>query len=80
MRAGESSSFLVVLLKVALWKGAMWLMLGYRYLALITACASTGVPCPLPVFDLSQRLFVDNVKGQKSEHDGAITSNAGHSA
>jgi hypothetical protein len=44
-----------------------------RYLAIITICASTGVPCPLPIFDLSQRVFSHNRNAQKGEHAGAIT-------
>lgn len=43
------------------------------YLAVITVCASTGVPCPLPIFDLSQKVFV-NSKGLADEHAGAIKS------
>jgi len=27
------------------------------YLAIIAVCASTGVPCPLPIFDLSSKVF-----------------------
>jgi uncharacterized protein len=42
-----------------------------RYLAIITACASTGVPCPLPIFDLSQKVFAHN-KAQAGEHAGAV--------
>jgi len=40
------------------------------YLAIITACASTGVPCPLPVFDLSTKLF-SNTQAAKNEAAGA---------
>jgi hypothetical protein len=28
-----------------------------RYLAIITVCASTQIPCPLPIGDLSSRVF-----------------------
>ena len=42
-----------------------------RYLAIITVCASTGVPCPLPIFDLSQKVFAHN-KAQAGEHAGAV--------
>jgi hypothetical protein len=42
-----------------------------RYLAIITVCASTGVPCPLPIFDLSQKFFAHN-KAQADEHAGAV--------
>jgi len=27
------------------------------YLAIVTVCASVGLPCPLPVFDLSTKVF-----------------------
>ncbi|GAB7352088.1 hypothetical protein MBLNU459_g2589t1 [Dothideomycetes sp. NU459] len=27
------------------------------YLTILTACASVGIPCPLPVFDLSSKIF-----------------------
>ena len=43
-----------------------------RYLAIITVCASTGVPCPLPIFDLSQKFLSKNSDAQKSEHAGAV--------
>lgn len=43
------------------------------YLAIITACASTGVPCPLPVFDLSQKLFA----GSKAARDEAAGAGGG---
>ena len=46
-----------------------------RYLAIITACASTGVPCPLPIFDLSQKLFAHN-KAQGGEHAGSVKPGA----
>jgi len=42
------------------------------YLAIITVCASTGVPCPLPVFDLSTKLFRDS-GAKTNEHAGAVT-------
>lgn len=43
------------------------------YLAIITVCATTGVPCPLPIFDLSQRVFAHNTNAQKGEHAGSVT-------
>jgi hypothetical protein len=43
-----------------------------RYLAVITVCASTGVPCPLPIFDLSQKVLAHNEDAQKAEHAGAV--------
>lgn len=50
-----------------------WLMIVIRnrYLAIITVCASTGVPCPLPIFDLSQKVFAHN-KAAKGEHAGVV--------
>lgn len=45
-----------------------------RYLAIITVCASTGVPCPLPVFDLSSKVFTHNKEAAKTEHAGAVRS------
>jgi hypothetical protein len=41
--------------------------------AIITVCAWTGVPCPLPVFDLSQKVFAHNTNAQKGEHAGTVT-------
>jgi succinate-acetate transporter protein len=43
-----------------------------RYLAFITVCAATGVPCPLPIFDLSQKVFPNSIEGQKAEHAGVV--------
>ena len=36
-----------------------------RYLAIIAVCASTEIPCPLPVFDLSKRVFASANKKMK---------------
>jgi hypothetical protein len=47
----------------------------HRYLAIITVCASTGVPCPLPVFDLSQKVFA-NSKAQADEHAGHVKNDS----
>jgi len=41
------------------------------YLAIITVCASTGVPCPLPIFDLSTKLFRDS-GAKTNEHAGSV--------
>lgn len=46
-----------------------------RYLAIITVCASTGVPCPLPVFDLSHKIFAHN-KDLADERVGAVKSDS----
>ena len=51
------------------------LTLVHRYLAIITVCASTGVPCPLPIFDLSQKVFV-NSKAQADEHAGHVKNDS----
>jgi len=40
------------------------------YLAIIQVCASVGIPCPLPVMDLSQKLFKDTQAAQ-DERAGA---------
>lgn len=40
------------------------------YLAIITVCASTGVPCPLPIFDLSTKVFAHS-KAAENEAAGA---------
>ncbi|KAK5120730.1 hypothetical protein LTR85_006088 [Meristemomyces frigidus] len=41
------------------------------YLAIITVCASTGVPCPLPIFDLSTK-FAAKSRAAQLEHAGAV--------
>ncbi|KAJ9621877.1 hypothetical protein H2203_006757 [Taxawa tesnikishii (nom. ined.)] len=40
------------------------------YLAIITGCAATGVPCPLPIFDLSTHVF-SGTKAAADEMAGA---------
>lgn len=60
----------VYLLKIAGGFGLVASIMGW-YLAIITCCASTGVPCPLPVFDLSTKLFRGN-KAAAQEHAGAV--------
>lgn len=40
------------------------------YLAIIQVAASTGVPCPLPVFDLSTKVF-SHSKAAENEAAGA---------
>lgn len=42
------------------------------YLAIITVCASVGLPCPLPIFDLSTK-FGSHTKAAKLEHAGAAS-------
>lgn len=45
-----------MLLHVAGGFGFLGLVSGW-YLAIITACHAVGIPCPLPVFDLSSKVF-----------------------
>ncbi|KAF4629427.1 hypothetical protein G7Y89_g8720 [Cudoniella acicularis] len=61
--------------KIAGGFGFVAMIMGW-YLAIITACASTGVPCPLPVFDLSTKVFPHNTEAQKGEHAGTVTEMA----
>ena len=72
----EGLAHAAYLFKIAGGFGLAVLILGW-YLAIITACASTGVPCPLPVFDLSTKLFKGN-KANAGEHAGSVTQD--HSA
>lgn len=44
------------LLNIAGGFGFLGLISGW-YLAIITACESVGIPCPLPVLDLSSKVF-----------------------
>lgn len=60
------------LFKIAGGFGFVALVMGW-YLAIITCCASTGVPCPLPIFDLSTKLF-RNDKGAAQEHAGSVSA------
>lgn len=52
--------------------GFVAMIMGW-YLAVISACASTGVPCPLPIFDLSSKVFAHSDSLQ-NEHAGASTA------
>ena len=45
-----------MLLRVAGGFGFLGLISGW-YLAILTACEAVGIPCPLPVFDLSSKVF-----------------------
>jgi uncharacterized protein len=58
------------LFKIAGGFGFVAAVMGW-YLAIITVCASTGVPCPLPVFDLSTKVF-SHSKAQTNEHAGSV--------
>lgn len=44
------------LLHIAGGFGFIGLICGW-YLAILTACEAVGIPCPLPVLDLSSRVF-----------------------
>ncbi|GAB7352581.1 hypothetical protein MBLNU459_g2965t1 [Dothideomycetes sp. NU459] len=48
------------------------------YLAIITSCASTGLPCPLPIFDLSTKVF-SHSKAARDERAGAGGGAVDHS-
>ncbi|KNG50748.1 glycoside hydrolase family 3 protein [Stemphylium lycopersici] len=48
-----------MLLRVAGGFGFLGLISGW-YLAILTACEAVGIPCPLPVFDLSSKVFPTN--------------------
>ncbi|KAL9055733.1 MAG: hypothetical protein Q9162_003369 [Coniocarpon cinnabarinum] len=56
-------AYITYLLKIGGGFGMLGVVVGW-YLALITACESTGIPCPLPVFDLSSHVFPDKSKNQ----------------
>lgn len=51
------------LLKIGGGFGFIGVVCGW-YLALVTVCEAVGLPCPLPIFDLSSRVFPkkDNAK------------------
>ncbi|KAF2028250.1 hypothetical protein EK21DRAFT_70162 [Setomelanomma holmii] len=54
------------LLKIAGGFGFLGLLAGW-YLAILTACEAVGIPCPLPVLDLSSKVFPKKDKtGQAS--------------
>ena len=44
------------LLRIAGGFGFIGLICGW-YLAILTACEAVGIPCPLPVLDLSSKVF-----------------------
>jgi len=66
----EGLEYAAKLLKIGGGFGFVAAIMGW-YLAIITVCASTGVPCPLPIFDLSQKVFAHN-KAQTGEHAGVV--------
>ncbi|TVY80807.1 Protein alcS [Lachnellula suecica] len=60
--------------KIAGGFGFVTMLMGW-YLAILATCASTGVPCPLPDFNLSQKVFPDGTNAQMTEHAGARVEN-----
>jgi len=66
----EGLAYAAKLLKIAGGFGLVTSIMGW-YLAIITVCASTGVPCPLPIFDLSQKVFPHS-KAIAGEHAGNV--------
>ncbi|KAK5070434.1 hypothetical protein LTR64_000105 [Lithohypha guttulata] len=66
----EGLAYAAYLFKIAGGFGMVCVIMGW-YLAIITACASTGVPCPLPVFDLSTKVFRGS-KAAANEHAGSV--------
>lgn len=67
----EGIAYATYLFKIAGGFGIVTALMGW-YLAIITVCASTGVPCPLPVFDLSTKLFRGS-NAAAQEHAGSVT-------
>lgn len=47
---------IAMLLKIGGGFGMLGVICGW-YLALLTCCEAVGLPCPLPVFDLSSKVF-----------------------
>jgi len=74
----EGLAYAVKLFKIAGGFGFVTLVVSW-YLAIILVCASTGVPCPLPIFDLSQKVFAHSA-AQKEEHAGSVRAGAVHNA
>ena len=52
------------LLRIAGGFGFLGLVSGW-YLAILTACEAVGIPCPLPVLDLSSKVFPSKTKTGK---------------
>lgn len=60
-RVGHAASeadvkYIEKLLNIAGGFGFLGLVSGW-YLAILTACEAVGIPCPLPVLDLSSKVF-----------------------
>jgi succinate-acetate transporter protein len=70
----EGIEYAVKLFKIAGGFGFITVISSW-YLCIILMCASTDIPCPLPNFDLSQKIFVHN-KAQENEHVGVVREGA----
>jgi succinate-acetate transporter protein len=70
----EGLEYAVKLFKIAGGFGFVTVVSSW-YLCVILVCASTGLPCPLPNFDLSQKVFAHN-KAQENEHVGVVREGA----
>ncbi|KAF1828901.1 hypothetical protein BDW02DRAFT_511214 [Decorospora gaudefroyi] len=55
---------IAMLLRIAGGFGFLGLVSGW-YLAILTACEAVGIPCPLPVFDLSSKVFPKEEKASQ---------------
>jgi hypothetical protein len=53
------------LLRIAGGFGWLGLISGW-YLAILTACEAVGIPCPLPVLDLSSKVFPSEAKNSEA--------------
>lgn len=52
----EDLAHIEYLLRIGGGFGMLGVVCGW-YLALVTVCEAVGLPCPLPIFDLSSRVF-----------------------
>lgn len=59
----EDLEHIAYLLRIGGGFGMLGVICGW-YLALVTVCEAVGLPCPLPIFDLSSKVFPkkDNAK------------------
>jgi hypothetical protein len=56
---------IATLLQIGGGFGFLGLVSGW-YLTIITACEAVGIPCPLPVLDLSSKVFPDKNKASEA--------------
>ena len=66
----EDQEFILKLLKIGGGFGFIGLVCGW-YLTFVVACESTGVYCPLPVFDLSHYIPDAKTKGKGKREEKA---------